>query len=121
MASLVALAILLLYCYIGTMASESVANMADCLYEIDWHKFPIKLQKYMVLMIQNARRPLYFRGYGMITLNLETFREVSFSTDLFLQFIEMKSNHCIVYGSLSFQLIRYSYSYFMIFVTLTTK
>lgn len=67
---------LFVYCYFGMLASESFENIADCLYEMNWHELPLDLQKYFVIMIGNAQRPLFYHGYGMTTMNLETFCDV---------------------------------------------
>lgn len=68
---------LFLYCYFGKMATHSFEKMASCLYRANWHYFPIELQKYYVIMIGNAQRPLYYHGFGVAILNLETFTKVS--------------------------------------------
>ncbi|XP_055307926.1 odorant receptor 85c-like [Sitodiplosis mosellana] len=62
-----------LWCYFGTLATESFEKMALCLYESNWLDLPIHLQKYYVIMIANAQRPLLYHGFGFITLNMNTF------------------------------------------------
>lgn len=66
-----------LYCLWGKNGGDSYAKMADRLFESDWHHFPVKLQKYFVIMIANMHRPLYYNGFGIAVLDLETFRNVS--------------------------------------------
>lgn len=51
--------------------------MADTLYEASWPDLPIELQKYFIVMIGNAQQPLYYHGFGMAILNLQTFTKVS--------------------------------------------
>lgn len=68
---------LFLYCYFGKLATDSYSKMSDCLYNMNWRKQPIKLQKYFVLMIQNIQKPVYYHGFDVATLNLETFLKVS--------------------------------------------
>lgn len=58
------------------MATESFAKMSDSLYDSDWHKLPIGLQKYFILMIANTQKPIYYHGFGVTILNLETFCQV---------------------------------------------
>lgn len=67
---------LFLYCYFGHLATECYLEMADCLYESQWHNYPLKLQKYLLLTIQNAQQPFYYHGFGMIYLNLNTYCKV---------------------------------------------
>lgn len=68
--------ILFTYCYFGKVATDSFQNMADCIYEMNWHELPIEQQKYFILMIANTQKPLYYHGFN-VTLNLETFCQVS--------------------------------------------
>lgn len=66
-----------LCCYFGKLATESFEKMPDCLYESNWHERSIKLQKYFNLMIQNMQTPLFYHGFNVAVLNLETFTKVS--------------------------------------------
>lgn len=68
---------LFLYCYFGKMATESFEHIADALYECNWQKLPIELQKYFIIMMSNSQRSIYYSGYGIAVLNLETFTKVS--------------------------------------------
>lgn len=58
--------------------------MADCLYDTNWQMFSIKLQKYVVIMIGNAQKPLYYHGFGVAVLNLVTFTKVSLKDHFFI-------------------------------------
>lgn len=51
--------------------------MFHCLYKMKWRKQPIKLQKYVLLMIQNMQQPIYYHGFNVAILNLGTFIKVS--------------------------------------------
>lgn len=68
---------LFLYCYYGKIATKSFEDMADDLYQANWHDLPIGLQKYFIIMIANSQRPIYYHGFGVVILNLETFTKVS--------------------------------------------
>lgn len=50
--------------------------MADCLWENKWYEWSIESQKYIVTMMINAQRPVYYHGFGVALLNLETFTKV---------------------------------------------
>lgn len=65
-----------LYCFFGKITTDRYAKMADHLFEINWYKLPIKLQKYLILMIANMQRPLYFDGFGICKLDLGMFQTV---------------------------------------------
>lgn len=68
---------LFIYCYFGKMATESYTIMADTLFECNWHELNPKLQKYFVIMIAYAQEPMYYHGFGVVVLNLETFTSVN--------------------------------------------
>lgn len=68
---------LFVYCYVGKMATESYTRMFDCLYECNWLDLSREHQKYFIIMIENTQRPLYYHGFGIAVLNLETFTKVS--------------------------------------------
>lgn len=76
MGLLVSCSNLFFYCYFGKYATESYEKMADCLYESSWAEHPIHVQKYFIVMIMNTQRPLYYHGFGIAVLNLETFTSV---------------------------------------------
>lgn len=69
---------LYLFCYFGKLATESFENMSNCIYNTSWQQFDIELKKYVIVMIENAQKSLYFHGYGVLILNLETFTQVQF-------------------------------------------
>lgn len=77
MVTFVSCANLIVYCFYGKMANESFAKMSYCLYESNWKKLPIQLQKQYVVMIANAQWPIFYHGFGIAILNLETFTRVS--------------------------------------------
>lgn len=76
-ATIVSSSNLFVYCYYGKVASESYQRMADCLYSDSiWWEFPVEIQKYMLLMNVNMQRLLYYHGFEVAVLNLETFTTV---------------------------------------------
>lgn len=89
---------LFIYCFFGKLATESYQKMADCLYESNWWELPVGLQKYFLLMNMNMQRwvvhssiyfeyfawkkylvdrLLFYHGFEVAVLNLETFSQVS--------------------------------------------
>lgn len=59
------------------MATTSYAEMADTVYGCDWIDLSPKLQKHLVLMIANAQRPLFYHGFNIAVLDLETLTTVT--------------------------------------------
>lgn len=66
-----------LYCFFGIMASESFEGMADSIYNANWPSIPVKLHKNILIMMLNTQQPLYYEGFGILILNLQTFSSVS--------------------------------------------
>lgn len=59
------------------MTTESYEKMAERVLESNWYRLNLNLQKDFIVIIANMQRPLCYHGYGVITLNLETFGKVS--------------------------------------------
>lgn len=76
MSLLVSGANLYLYCYYGNRSTNDFAQMAQLLYESNWNQHPVELQKFFKMMIANAQRPLFYHGFHLVQLNLETFLKV---------------------------------------------
>lgn len=111
-AFLAAVSNLFAYCFCGKMATDSYSNMAECLYESNWHKLELKYQKYIIIMIANAQKPIYYHGFGIAVLNLETFNKVSYGKCFsFFNWLKL-----IIFP----QLMRTVISYYMIFKALTS-
>lgn len=114
MALTIGTATLFVYCYFGKMASESYGEMSNCLYECNWVELSPKQQKRIIMIIENAQRPLYYHGFGMAVLHLESFTKVQNKNDRSVNF----SNTLFISISFS-QLIRLVFSFYMMFKTLT--
>lgn len=71
------------FCYFGKLSTTSFENMADCMYENNWYEWSIESQKHIVIMIMNAQRSIYYHGFGVALLNLETFTKVSYQSSHF--------------------------------------
>lgn len=50
--------------------------MADLLFESEWQCLPVNLQKYVIVMIADMQRPVYYHGFEVAILDLETFSKV---------------------------------------------
>lgn len=67
---------LYVYCYFGKNSTDSYGIMSQFLFESNWFELSVELQRYVILMIGNTQRPLYYHGFGISILNLETFSTV---------------------------------------------
>lgn len=68
---------LFLYCFFGQSANDIYLEIADSYFNAKWIQLSPKLQKYFIIMIANAQRPLYYDGFGVAYLELNTFLRVS--------------------------------------------
>lgn len=59
------------------MATDSFDKMCDCLFECKWFECHTDMQKYFILLMVNAQRPLQYDGSGIIILNLQTYGKVN--------------------------------------------
>lgn len=69
---------LFIYCFFGKLATESFNQMANSLFQSDWFNLPIELQKYYIIIIGNAQQSLFYHGFKIVFLDLETFTKVGF-------------------------------------------
>lgn len=110
---------LFLYCYFGKLATESFEKMADCLYDCNWYEVSIQLQKFLIIMIANIQKPIYYYGFRLAILNLETFTKVS---DTYLDMIgffccQNQLNKTVINQFIPY-MIRTVFSYYMMFKAL---
>lgn len=68
---------LFIHCYYGKLASFSYEQMANCIFESNWKDLPNNLQKYFIIIIANAQKPIFYHAFNVVVLNLETFAKVS--------------------------------------------
>ena len=61
------------------MATDSYKQMSDSVFEMNWPELPNSSQKFIILMIENMQKPLYYHGFGIVNLDLETFAKVKHS------------------------------------------
>lgn len=88
--------------------------MADCLYDLNWHELPLNLQRYVAIMMIDMQETIYYHGFEVAILNLNTFLRVGY-------LIQLTNVIVMPFHFPSFQLIRTVFSYFMIFKTIATK
>lgn len=69
---------LFIYCFFGKMTTENFAKMPDYIYfELKWDRLPGKLRTYIPLMIQNMQKPVFYHGFDVVVMDLNTFLQVS--------------------------------------------
>lgn len=100
MALLVSGANLFFYCYYGNRSTNDYAQMSHILYESNWNELPVELQKFVKMMIANAQRPLFYHGFHLVILNLETYLKVNEIVSSYVcEYIFQGVNHLLFYSS----------------------
>lgn len=84
MALALSLSNLFVYCFLGKFANECFDDMSDLLYDSNWYRLPDAYQKYLIIIIANMQRPLYYTGFGVAILHLETFTNVINIHEIFI-------------------------------------
>lgn len=64
------------YCYFATMASDRLLSIGDAVIATDWYNYPVKWQKFVILIALRSGKPVYFKGLNVITCTLEVFGKV---------------------------------------------
>ena len=67
---------LFIFCNFGKFVTQSFEKMANRIYESNWLDLSPNLQKYIVMMIANAQRPIYYSAFEIVYMNLHTFTSV---------------------------------------------
>lgn len=65
-----------LLCYFGKLATESFDAMSECLYNCNWNELPLSFQRDLIIIMENTQQPIYYHGFGIANLNLQTFCKV---------------------------------------------
>lgn len=66
-----------LHCLLGKLVTNRFDQLPCELFKSQWCELPIGLQKYFILLLANTQKPLFFHGFKVYVLNLETFTSVS--------------------------------------------
>lgn len=109
--------ILLPYCFFGKLTTESFAQMCDCIYDLNWLHLSVGLQKSIILMIASMQEPMFYHGFKIVTLDLNTLVRVSRINQ-----VNGESRQFInAVFTVHFQLLRTVVSYFMMFKTMAMQ
>lgn len=65
------------YCFAGATLTDNCAMLPNDLFYSNWFEMPNLFQKYYIIMIAAAQRPVYLEGYGLIRLSMESFGRVN--------------------------------------------
>lgn len=99
--SSIGMSTIFVYCYFGKLATISYEKMPDRLFEMNWHEQPNELQKFFILMIANSQKPVYYHGFEVAKLNLETFVNVIVHPIFSIQILKLQiiTYFCLIFNS----------------------
>lgn len=66
------------FCYFGNLVTNKLMEIDTTAYSLQWYEFPIKQQKYIILLMAQAQRPIVLSGYFRTSCSLERFKDVGF-------------------------------------------
>lgn len=128
MTTLAIVLIILIMCYFGQTVTDDCETIANSVYNELWYRFPIKLQKSMIIIIQRSQHSYIFTAYKMYRCTLRSFTGVSiFHNDKYIYTFTMRNKlniHCligIIILYVSLQIINTSFQICMLFRTLSLK
>lgn len=102
-----------LYCYYATFACDRVASIGDTVYNSNWYKQSVEMQRRNILIIAYSQQPVHFTGFNLFPCTLEIFGHVS------IKFIPLCDNFKYEATNILFiiflQLFRKSCSFYLIF------
>lgn len=71
------LVLLSVFCYYANLAIDRVLSIGDTVYALNWFNYPVRMQKYLILMIARSQERIEFTGLGLIKCSLEAFGQLS--------------------------------------------
>lgn len=65
------------FCIYANMVTDKVADVGFSAYDAEWYAYPLKLQKYNLVMIARSQEEIHFSGLNFMYCTLEYFGKVS--------------------------------------------
>lgn len=66
-----------IFCIYANFATDQVSAIGDVAYDLKWYNCPLKMQKFIILIIARSQYPAKFTGLGLCDCSLEIFGKVS--------------------------------------------
>lgn len=71
-----AFSLLFTYCEMGERMSGNFAAIEDEMKQMDWHLFPIKTQRMMIILLTATQQPVKLKGFGNLPATRITMKQV---------------------------------------------
>lgn len=65
------------FCIYANKVTDEVADVGFSAYDAEWYAYPLKLQKYNLVMIGRSQEEIHFSGLNFMYCTLEYFGKVS--------------------------------------------
>lgn len=76
-ATVLVILMMFVFCYFGNIVTVEATEVAFYAYQSYWYEYPLRMQWYVIMIMQQSQKPFYLKGFGLITCSLESFRRVS--------------------------------------------
>lgn len=63
-------------CNSASLATDSVASIGETIYDSNWFNAPLEFRRFVLLIIQQSQKPIYFTGLKLFYCNLPMFLKV---------------------------------------------
>lgn len=69
--------IIMIFCYFGNMVTTKFSDVAFKAYSSYWYKYPIELQPYILMIINQSQNEFLFEGFKFAQCSLDSFARVN--------------------------------------------
>lgn len=104
-----------IFCYFADWTTERISKMGDTVYGFNWFDQPVKMQKFMILMIARSQERIYFSGLGLVTCSLEAFGKVCISFNLNKTRFDIGTLYSYHFFNFYLQLLNSACSFYVVF------
>ena len=66
-----------LFCHFGGNITQQFEDIGDAVYQLEWYRLPLDMQKDIRMMIALAQKRIYMRGYSDTRTTHSVFKKVS--------------------------------------------
>lgn len=73
---LILMAALYCFCYFGDRVTQRFDDISDAIYLMAWHLIPLSTQRHLPMIISQAQKKVYVRGYAEIHSTRQIFMQV---------------------------------------------
>ena len=65
-----------LFCHFGGNITQQFEDVGEAVYQLEWYRLPLDMQKDIRIVIAAAQKPIYMRGYGDTRSTYSVFKKV---------------------------------------------